>query len=134
MGADPRTKTKGWKMINALYVALGGAIGAMVRYGINVGSTRLLGVNFPYVTLGINNLSSLAMGILIGMFAMKDTDPALKLFLMTGVLGGFTTFSAFSLETVMLYDRKPMLAVLYVTSSIALSVGACILGMKLHAR
>lgn len=121
-------------MINALYVALGGALGAMVRYGINVGSTRLLGVNFPYATLAINILGSLAMGILVGIFAMKDTDPALKLFLMTGILGGFTTFSAFSLETVMLYDRKPMLAVLYVTSSVVLSIGACILGMKLHAR
>ena len=134
MGADPCAEAKGRKMINALYVALGGALGAMVRYGINVGSTRLLGVHFPYATFAINILGSLAMGILIGVFAMKDTDPALKLFLTTGFLGGFTTFSAFSLETVMLYDRKPMLAVLYITLSVVLSIGACILGMKLHAR
>ncbi len=120
--------------MNAIWVALGGGIGAAARYGVNIGATRFLGMAFPYGTLIINILGSLAMGLVIGAFATRETDPALKLFLTTGILGGFTTFSAFSLETVMLYERKPVLAVLYVAASVFLSIGACIVGLKIHAR
>lgn len=119
-------------MTPALAVAAGGALGALVRYGVNIGSTRLLGMNFPFGTLSVNIIGCFIMGLLTAMFALKDpVDPSLKLFLTTGVLGGFTTFSAFSLETVMLYDRKPMLALIYVASSVIFSVAGCWLGLRM---
>ncbi|MCB1537428.1 MAG: fluoride efflux transporter CrcB [Rhodospirillales bacterium] len=117
--------------MNALWVALGGAIGAAARYGIGVGLARA-SVNFPFGTLAANTLGGLIMGVLVGWLAMRDpVGPALKLFLTTGILGGFTTFSTFSLETVMLYDRKPMLAIVYVGASVALSIAACVLGLRM---
>jgi len=118
-------------MINVLAVAIGGALGAMTRYGAGIAATRFLGQAFPYGTLGVNILGCLIMGLLVGGFAGREpVDPALKLFLTTGVLGGFTTFSAFSLETIMLYDRRPALAVMYVAASIILSLVACAIGLK----
>jgi CrcB protein len=133
MGGD--AGEKGNSMMNAIFVGLGGAIGAMMRYGTGVGASKWLGINFPYGTLAVNIAGCFIMGLLVGLFSIKDpVNPALKLFLTTGVLGGFTTFSAFSLETVMLYDRKPMLAVSYVALSVIVSVAACALGLKLYAR
>jgi CrcB protein len=121
--------------MNALMVALGGAIGAVARYGVNFAGSKFWGMNFPYGTLGVNIVGCFIMGLLVGLFALKEpVDPMLKLFLTTGVLGGFTTFSAFSLDTIMLYERKPILAVGYVAASVILSVGACVLGLKLYAR
>ena len=119
-------------MIAALAVAAGGALGAMARYGVGVATTKMWGQNFPYGTLGLNILGCFVMGLLIGLFAMKDpVDPTLKLFLTTGVLGGFTTFSAFSLETIMLYERKPLLAFVYVAASVIFSILACWIGLRL---
>lgn len=118
--------------MNALAVALGGALGALARYGVNIGSARLLGLNFPYGTLTVNIIGCFAMGLLTASFAMKEPlDPSFKLFLTTGILGGFTTFSAFSFETVMLYERKPILAVIYIASSVIFSVLGCLLGMRM---
>ncbi len=115
-------------MINLLLVALGGAIGATARYGVGLSAARWLGVAFPWGTLLINVLGGLAMGLLAARTAPEDT---LRLALGVGVLGGFTTFSAFSLETVRLLEHQPGLAMLYVAASVLLCIGACWLGLSL---
>lgn len=118
-------------MIAALAVGIGGALGAMARYGVNVLSTRAFGIEFPYGTLGVNIIGCFIMGVVVALFAMREpVDPILKLFLTTGILGGFTTFSAFSLETVMLFDRKPLLAGIYALASLVLSVAGCWAGLR----
>src|SRR5580700_4579356 len=89
-----------------LIVFLGGGIGAALRHGVNIAAARLFGTVFPYGTLIINVLGSLAMGLIAEYFALKAGLPQRwRLFLTTGILGGFTTFSAFSLEAVLLYER-----------------------------
>lgn len=118
-------------MMQILAVAAGGALGAMMRYGVTLGCGRLFGTSFPYGTIGANIIGSFAMGLLVAVFALREpVDPALKLFLTTGILGGFTTFSAFSLEAIMLYERKPLLGAMYVATSFVLSVGACLAGLR----
>ena len=105
------------------YVALGGALGAVMRYLTG------LAVPFPFGTLAVNVAGSCAIGIL--WVALADRSPW-SAFLMTGVLGGFTTFSAFSLDTLRLIDagRAPMAAV-YVLASVGLSLAACAIGATL---
>ena len=89
-----------------LIVFLGGGIGAALRHGVNIASARLLGTGFPYGTLTVNVVGSLAMGLLTAYFAFKgDASQHWRLFLTTGMLGGFTTFSAFSLDVALLYER-----------------------------
>lgn len=118
-------------MMTFVYVALGGAIGSVARYGAGLVATRFFGPAFPFATLGVNIIGGLLMGLAVAFFALREpADPALKLFVTVGVLGGFTTFSAFSLETLMLWDRKPLLGLSYILLSVGLSVGACLLGMK----
>ncbi|MBL8547528.1 MAG: fluoride efflux transporter CrcB [Hyphomonadaceae bacterium] len=115
-------------MISVLWVALGGAIGATARYGVSLGAVRLFGPSFPWGTLVVNVVGGLAMGLLA---ARTGPGDLLRLALGVGVLGGFTTFSAFSLETVRLMEHQPGLAMLYVAASVLLSVGACWLGLSL---
>ena len=117
-------------------VALGSAIGGALRYGVFVASARLLGTGWPYGTLTINVAGSLAIGAVVGYFAVRGLSAsAWFLFLTTGVLGGFTTFSAFSLDVVVLYERGHTgLAALYVVSSVILSVVAAFLAMTLVRR
>ncbi len=118
-------------LTSLLQVALGGAIGASGRYLVNVGAMRLMGPGFPWATLTVNVLGSFAMGLLIVALANKDATRLAPL-LMTGLLGGFTTFSAFSLDAVTLYERGQMgLAMLYVVVSVVLSLTALIAGMAL---
>ena len=109
-----------------LIVFLGGGIGAALRHGVNLTLARLLGTAFPYATLTENVTGSLVMGVLAGYFAFK-ADPSSqhwRLFLTTGILGGYTTFSAFSLDSVLLYERgETALAALYVLASVALAIG-----------
>jgi CrcB protein len=116
-----------------LIVFLGGGIGAALRHGVNLGSARLFGTVFPYGTLTVNVVGSLAMGALAAYFAFKgDATQHWRLFLTTGVLGGFTTFSAFSLDAVVLYERGEVgLAALYVGLSVALSIGGLFAGLAL---
>lgn len=93
----------------SLHVALGGAIGSVLRYQVGRGMTHWLGPQavsaFPWATLTVNILGSLAMGLLAGYFARHGEGEPARLLLGVGVLGGFTTFSAFSLELMMLIER-----------------------------
>jgi len=112
-----------------LSVALGGALGASARYLTNVGVMRLVGPGFPYGTMIANVLGSFLMGVLVVMLARKG-GMAYAPFLMTGLLGGFTTFSAFSLDTITLFERgQAGLAGLYVGLSVFLSLAAIALGI-----
>src|ERR1043166_2144569 len=89
-----------------LIVFLGGGIGAALRHGVNLAAARFLGATFPHATLFENISGSLVMGLLAGYFAFKgDASQSWRLFLTTGILGGYTTFSAFSLDTALLYER-----------------------------
>ena len=118
-------------LASLLQVALGGAIGASGRYLVGVGAVRLMGPGFPWATLVVNVLGSLAMGALVVLLAQKDATRMAPL-LMTGLLGGFTTFSAFSLDAVTLYERGQIGAAAgYVTASVVLSIGALFAGMAL---
>src|ERR1700733_13034778 len=108
-----------------LIVFLGGGIGAALRHGVNIAAARLLGTAFPYGTL--------AMGLIAEYFALKVGLPQRwRLFLTTGVLGGFTTFSAFSLEAALLYERGQQAgAALYVVGSVVLAIAALFAGMAI---
>lgn len=120
-------------MNTLLAVALGGAIGAGARHLFNLQALRLFGPNFPWGTIGVNIIGSLLMGVLAGLFAFKaDLSPEWRSFLATGILGGFTTFSAFSLDAANLMQRGDMgLAVAYMGGSIAAGIGALFLGLFL---
>ena len=116
-----------------LVVFLGAGLGGSLRHGANLAAARLLGLGFPYGTLFVNVAGSLAMGLLAGWFALKaDPGQAWRLFLTTGVLGGFTTFSAFSLDAALLWERgEAGAAALYVLASVGLSLGALFGGLAL---
>ena len=117
-------------MMTFLSVALGGAIGASARFAVNLLAVRLFGTGFPAGTLGVNVLGSFAMGVLAVL--LLDRASPLAPFLLTGVLGGFTTFSAFSLDTLMLWERgEPGLALVYVILSVAASLLAVFAGLAL---
>ena len=116
-----------------LIVFLGGGLGAALRHGVNLAAARLLGAAFPYATLIENVTGSLVMGLLAGYFAFKGGAPQhWRLFLTTGILGGYTTFSAFSLDAMLLYERGELgLAALYVLLSVVLSIGGLFAGLAL---
>jgi CrcB protein len=116
-----------------LIVFLGGGLGAALRHGVNLAAARLLGTAFPYGTLTVNVVGSLAMGLLAAWFAFRgDALQSWRLFLTTGVLGGFTTFSTFSLDVALLYERGAYgLATLYVLASVALSLAGLFAGLAL---
>jgi fluoride exporter len=116
-----------------LIVFLGGGLGAALRHGVNLASARLLGTAFPYATVIENVSGSLVMGLLAAYFAFKgDASQEWRLFLTTGILGGYTTFSAFSLDAALLYARGEIgMAALYVTASVVLSIGGLFAGFAL---
>ena len=116
-----------------LLVALGGAIGSTLRYLVSLASGWLFGANFPWGTFVVNIAGSLAMGLVIGLAASKfQLTNELRVFIATGVLGGFTTFSAFSLDFALLYERKDYgLAGLYLAGSVGLSILALFAGLHL---
>jgi CrcB protein len=113
-----------------LLVGLGGALGTMARFGMGriIGATAL-----PWTTLSVNVLGGFAMGLLAGWLAFRGTGgESWRLLLGVGVLGGFTTFSAFSLEIMLMLERGSMLtAVFYALASVLLSVGALAMGLAL---
>ena len=121
-------------MITILQAAIGGAIGASARYLTGAAMVRLIGHGFPYGTLFVNVVGSFLMGLL-AFWLMERMDGSYARyapFLMTGVLGGFTTFSAFSLDALYLMERGRHLAAAgYVGGSVILSIGALALGIAL---
>ncbi|MBI3705430.1 MAG: fluoride efflux transporter CrcB [Rhizobiales bacterium] len=116
-----------------LIVFLGGGVGAALRHGINLAVARMLGTAFPYGTLLINISGSFIMGLVAAYFAFKgDASQHWRLFLTTGILGGYTTFSAFSLDAALLYERGEIgLAALYVIASVAVSIVGLFAGLAL---
>jgi CrcB protein len=116
-----------------LWVALGGAIGSAARYGVNVWSGQILGAEFPWHTFIVNVAGCFAMGVLVALMALKlNVGQDGRSFLITGILGGFTTFSAFSLDFALLVERKTYGAALaYGFGSVALSLMAVFAGLYL---
>ncbi|SDG67084.1 fluoride efflux transporter CrcB [Alloyangia pacifica] len=117
-------------ILTVLQVALGGALGASGRYLTGLAMSRLLGKGFPWGTLTVNILGSFAMGVIVVLLA-NTAGNRFAPFLMTGVLGGFTTFSAFSLDFATLYERGDIAqAGLYVAVSVAVSLAALFAGLS----
>jgi CrcB protein len=117
-----------------LLVGLGGALGAMARYGVGVVVGHLWRTPFPLATLLINIAGSLAMGLLVGWLArtLPHGQNEIRLFVAVGILGGFTTFSAFSLDVMTLIERGDVIpAVLYAAGSVVLSVLGLLLGLMI---
>ncbi|HEY2757193.1 MAG TPA: fluoride efflux transporter CrcB [Pseudolabrys sp.] len=116
-----------------LVVFLGGGLGAAIRHGVNLGIGRMLGSGFPYATAVINITGSFIMGLMAAYFAFKgDASQHWRLFLTTGILGGYTTFSTFSLDTALLYERGEVgLAALYVLLSVVLSIAGLFAGFAI---
>ncbi|WP_404293348.1 fluoride efflux transporter CrcB [Microvirga sp. RSM25] len=122
-------------MKSYLLVFLGAGIGGALRHGVNVGCARVCGMAFPWGTLTVNVLGSFLIGALAGWLAFKANEgwsQPLRLFLTTGILGGFTTFSAFSLDAVLIWERgQNGLAATYVAASVLLSIVGLVAGLGL---
>ncbi len=118
-------------MTNLLLVAAGGAIGASLRYLSGIAALRIMGAGFPWGTLFVNVFGSLIMGVFIAWMVKKtgvSTD--IRLFVATGVLGGFTTFSAFSLDVANMVERGAMTsAFAYIAASVIISLVAVFIGL-----
>lgn len=116
-----------------LLVFIGGGLGSSLRHTINVLCARAFGTAFPYHTFIINITGSTVMGLIAGYLALKgEASQPWRLFLMTGILGGYTTFSAFSLDAALLYERGELgLAALYVAGSVGLSIAGLFAGLAL---
>jgi CrcB protein len=115
----------------SIIVFIGAGIGGVMRHFLNLWVTALASSGFPYGILVINVLGSTAMGFVAGWFAFRgEVLPDLRLFLATGILGGFTTFSAFSLDTALLMERgETLAAAAYVVGSVVLSVLGLFIGL-----
>jgi len=119
-------------MFNLLLVVVGGGIGAGIRHLTNMGALRLAGPNFPWGTMAINIVGSFAMGLFIAVLARRGGSNELRLFVATGILGGFTTFSAFSLDFATLWERGATLPAFgYALASVIGAIIALFLGLWL---
>ena len=118
----------GWGYV---IVFIGGGLGAALRHGVARASLAYLGPAFPYGTLFVNLLGGLLMGVFAEVFLSRGGgSQELRLFLTTGLLGGFTTFSAFSLEAAGMWQRSDYAALIfYIVASVLLSIGALFVGM-----
>jgi CrcB protein len=114
------------------WVGIGGLVGATARFAVYQLMVPRLGAGFPYATFLVNASGSLLIGVLVTWLTARAIDPAWRLMLVTGFLGGYTTFSAFSHETVsLLLDQQWERATLYVVASNVVGVAACWIGMGL---
>ncbi|MGY0653093.1 fluoride efflux transporter CrcB [Luteimonas sp. A537] len=114
-----------------LWVGLGGFIGSMARYAVSVGLGAAPTDRFPWATFAVNCLGCLLIGLLVGASAKASVSEPVRLFLVTGILGGFTTFSAFGLESLTLLRRgETSLALLYILGSVLVGVAAVWLGLR----
>ena len=116
---------------HALIVAAGGAIGAALRHLAGISAIRLMGIGFPYGTMFVNVFGSLIMGLFIAWLAKRSgTSTELRLFIATGILGGFTTFSAFSLDVANLFEKGEIVpAMTYILTSVIFSLVAVFVGL-----
>jgi CrcB protein len=116
-----------------LAVAAGGALGSVARYLVGIASTKVFGLSFPWGTLIVNIAGSLLIGVFIELFALRaDLPQEARVFLTVGICGGFTTFSTFSLDAWVLFERGELgLAAAYVVASVLLSIAALVAGLYL---
>lgn len=125
-------------MTRLLLIAAGGALGAVARYGVGVWAFRLFpAAQWPWGTLAVNGLGGLLMGLLTGWLAFRGGLHAesIRLFAAVGLLGGFTTFSAFSLETALMIERRQFaMAGGYAAASVVLSIVALFVGLMVARR
>ncbi|MEM6832628.1 MAG: fluoride efflux transporter CrcB [Sphingomonadales bacterium] len=111
-------------------VAVGGGIGACFRHAVGQVTMRLLGPGFPYGTFTVNVVGGLLMGLLIGWLAQRSMPQEVRLFFAVGLLGGFTTFSSFALDSVTLFERGDLAGLcLYILGSVSLSILAVFVGL-----
>ena len=117
--------------MNTLLVFLGAGIGGTLRHGVNLAASRL-GSSFPWGTLTINIVGSILMGLVAGWFAVRGDSVQARLFIATGVLGGFTTFSTFSLDAVSMYERgETGAAAVYALASVVAALAGLVAGLGL---
>lgn len=114
-----------------LLACAGGAVGAGLRHLVNLTTVRVFGLGVPWATFAVNVVGSFAMGVLTAYLLGRLPDAVgLRIFLATGILGGFTTFSAFSLDVAVLAEQgNPFHAGVYIVASVLLSIGACVAGL-----
>jgi CrcB protein len=125
-------------MMRFLLVGFGGAVGSMARYGVGLAAARITsGSAWPWATLTVNVVGGLLMGLLVGWMAQKGgaDQENIRVLAGVGVLGGFTTFSAFSLETALMIERRQYgLAAAYVGLSVVIAIGALMAGLLIARR
>ena len=122
-----------FSMTHILLVAAGGALGSVLRYLVGLWTLRSFGPSFPWGTLTVNVTGSFLIGVFAEVIARKfGASAEMRVFLITGILGGYTTFSAFSLDAITLLERgEPVTALIYVASSVLLSALAVFAGLAL---
>jgi CrcB protein len=120
-------------MTQALLVACGGAIGSVIRYYVGQWALRIMGPGFPWGTLTVNVVGCFVIGVFAEMIARRfGASPDLRLLLITGFLGGFTTFSAFSLDAISLFERGAVASgAAYMVASVGLSMVAVFAGLAI---
>jgi crcB protein len=119
------------RSLGFLLIFIGGGLGSMLRHAVNLSSAALFGVNFPYGTMIVNITGSFTMGVIASWFALRGQGgQMMSLFLTTGILGGFTTFSAFSLDAALLWERNQTGgAILYVLGSFVAAIIGVFVGL-----
>jgi fluoride exporter len=129
----PNSVDLGKAAMNYVLVFVGGGLGSTLRYIVNIVCPRFLGTDFPYHTFIINITGSTVMGLVAGYLAFKgEPSQFWRLFLMTGILGGYTTFSAYSLDASVLYEWGEIaLALFYVLGSVVFSIAGLVAGLTL---
>lgn len=120
-------------MLNIALVAIGGAIGSVARYLVGVWGVKLAGPNFPWGTITVNVVGAFLIGLMVEMIARRfDASSEVRVFIVTGILGGFTTWSSFTLDAVVLFERGDLgLAAVYLLASLIVSFAAIFAGLAL---